>query len=721
MRLEFKHFLGLNYGVPEIKKGYTDRVLSVDLDCLGKAGREHAAIAVSSIPKCIKRFFWGGKGYALWRLWGSINSTTKWNDPENAICVASGPLSGTMYPGSGKSIVATISPLTGIPIDSNVGGHFGPYLKFAGFDVLEIRGKAPGKDVVIFIDAVRGKVNILGACSLPKYSHEIAAVLTERFGTALNNKVSVITTGPGASHSLYGCLNFSWHDPKRGIVRMKQAGRGGTGTVFADKGIKAVVVCCDASQIKDEKNNPADPEGLKKAAARHRDEIKKEDSKQNQMAIVGTTHLTGIMGDKDLNLLPVKNFQFGTHPDVGNLSGEVFGKMFDKGFDGCWRSCNLSCAHGIKNFVPETGPFAGKEVFVDGPEYETVAGCGSNLGIFDPQVVAEINYYCDQYGLDTISFGNSVGFAMECFERGIIGKKDVGGLELCFGNKSAAIEILHGMSKGERFSKIVGKGVRRMKNIFAVNADMKEKLVDDIRMESKGLEFSLYITKESLAQQGGYGLANKGAQHDEAWLIFEDMVRGNLPTFEDKAEALWWFPMWRTWFSLMGLCKLPWNDVVPLDNAENLQQPLTASNARAKIPKHVQWYADYFNAMTGENFTPDDLIFMSERVYTFQRLFNLRMGYGTREHDSIPYRAMGPVTIEEYEARRDYYGKVLAKHGIVNHSMLTSEEKIKILRQRREAEYERLKDAVYKRRGWDSNGVPTRETLARLGMDPLLI
>ena len=117
------------------------------------------------------------------------------------------------------------------------------------------------------------------------------------------------------------------------------------------------------------------------------------------------------------------------------------------------------------------------------------------------------------------------------------------------------------MSKGEGFGKIAGLGIRRMKKIFIEEYGADPDFLQDIGMEQKGLEYSEYLSKESLAQQGGYGLTNKGPQHDEAWLIFMDMVNNQLPTFEDKAEALHYFPMFRTWFGLMGLCKLPWNDI----------------------------------------------------------------------------------------------------------------------------------------------------------------
>jgi aldehyde:ferredoxin oxidoreductase len=233
--------------------------------------------------------------------------------------------------------------------------------------------------------------------------------------------------------------------------------------------------------------------------------------------------------------------------------------------------------------------------------------------------------------------------------------------------------------------------------------------MEDIGMEAKGLEFSEYMPKESLAQQGGYGLALKGPQHDEAWLIFLDMVHNFLPTFEKKAEALHWFPLFRTWFGLCGLCKLPWNDVVPPDNKQTPEP--------AKVMKHVEWYAQYFSSVTGNRVTPEDLISMSERVYNFQRVFCVKMGFGKREHDNIPYRAMGPVTTEEYESRQDRYDKQLQEQHNVDIKGKTTEDKVKILRTVREQRYEELKDSVYSRRGWNRNGIPTLETVKRLGID----
>jgi aldehyde:ferredoxin oxidoreductase len=209
--------------------------------------------------------------------------------------------------------------------------------------------------------------------------------------------------------------------------------------------------------------------------------------------------------------------------------------------------------------------------------------------------------------------------------------------------------------------------------------------------------------------QGGYGLALTGPQHDEAWLIFMDMVNNQIPTFEQKAEALHWFPMWRTWFGLNGLCKLPWNDIVPEDN-KGTPEP-------AKVMKHVEWYTAYYSAVTGIEIKPDDLIKMSERVYNFQRIFNLRQGFGRREQDDIPYRAMGPVTVEEYESRQSRYDGQLNELGIMDPSGKSTEEKLKALRAYREDQYEKLKDAVYERRGWTSDGVPTLNKIKELEID----
>lgn len=684
------------YAKGAIERGYNGRTLHVDV------GRR--TIQEKPVDARMKDLFIGGRGFDLWLLWNSLpaDRVVAWDDPMNELVLASGPLGGTaVYPGSGKSIAIGISPLTDQVVDSNVGGYYGPFLKFAGFDAIEVQGKAD-RDVIVIVDGVVGRVWIEEAASLPEASYELSRALHDRYASA--GLVSVVTSGPGARHTRFGCLNVSWYDKPRKEVRYKQAGRGGLGTVLRDKRVLALVAI--APPFAFDTMGAAEPAAVKEAGKVHSAEVRELDPKQNEMAVLGTTHITTIMDHFDL--LPVNNFRFGSHPDAAKLGAEEYRKRFHPGFDGCWTGCTVACAHGVKDFELRTGPMKGQKVWVDGPEYETVAGCGSSWGIFDPDHVIEVNFYCDTYGIDTISVGTAMAFAMECFEAGQIDRRATGGLDLRFGNAEAAMEALHQMGRGGGFGAVVGQGVRRMKRFFVERWGADARLLADIGMESKGLEFSEYVTKESLAQQGGYGFALKGPQHDEAWLIFMDMVHKYLPSFEQKAEALHWFPMWRTWFGINGLCKLPWNDVVPTDNAKTPEP--------GKVMEHVLSYAKYFSGVTGRSADPDEMIRMSEVVYNFQRVFNARMGFGTKREDAIPYRAMGPVTAEEYESRAERYDKQLGEQVGFAPAGKTTAEKMRALRAHREAQYARLREAVYARRGWDANGVPTEATLARLGI-----
>jgi aldehyde:ferredoxin oxidoreductase len=704
MEKDYRVIAEWKYEPAPVERGYTGKTLYVNIG--------DGTIEARPVTDDMKEKFVGGRGFGLWRLWHAVNDDTKWNDPENEIVIGAGPIGGiTTYPGAGKSLVVSLSPTTGAVIDSNVGGYFGPYLKFSGWDSLEIQGKSD-KDVIVFIDGDAGLVQILESPEEDLNTHIISERLLHAFADSQSPKdllaVSTVSSGRGAEHTRIGCLNFSFFDMKRRKVRVKQAGRGGIGTVFRDKKLAALVV--KKHGISGDSNHPADPERVRKAGERINKEILELDSSQNDMRHVGTSHLVEIMNEYDL--LPVKNYKFGSHPDAHKIDSSVWRTRFTQGMpDGCWLGCTMSCSHAVDDFELKTGPYKGMKVLVDGPEYETAAG-SANMGIFDPDFVLEMNFYCDTYGIDTISFTTGTAFVMECYEAGILNKERTGGLELNFGNADAALELLHQMARGEGFGAIAGQGIRRMKEHFVREFGADRKFLDDIGMECKGMEYSEYVTKESLAMQGGYGLALKGPQHDEAWLIFMDMVNNQIPTFEDKAEALHYFPMWRTWFGLVGMCKLPWNDIEPADN----QKKYTGIEA-AKVPDHVKNYCDLFSGITGVEVTPDDLILQSERAYNFQRVFNLRLGYGTREHDRIPYRSAGPVTEEEYESRAERYDKQLKEQVGIDPTGMTTAEKLQALRKFREEQYEKLCDAAYARRGWTKDGVPTIATLKRLGID----
>ena len=688
------------YELKPVEKGYNRRTLYINLSTKEIKSRPVSDLMIDK--------FVGGKGFDLYLMWHAVKDSTRWNDPENEICISFGPLCGnTNYPGSGKSIVTTISPLTDIPVDCNVGGHFGPYAKFSGWDAIEIQGKSE-EEIIIYIDGDKGIVQILSAPDEEINSHILAERLIAEFADNPNSYqyVSVVSSGKAADYVPISCLNFSFWDKRRKVARLKQAGRGGTGMVFRDKRIKALVV--KYSGLKGDTNHPVDLETLQKTGLKVHKEIEELDDQQNRMRQVGTAHLVEIMNDYDL--LPIKNFKYGQMEEAKGLASWEFKKLFTQGLpDGCWFGCSMSCCKAVDGFIPRTGPYKGQKVTVDGPEYETVGGCGSNLCIWNPRDVVELNFYCDTYGIDTISFGTSCAFAMECYEYGILNKERTVGLDLSWGNADSVFELIHQMGRGEGFGVIVGQGVHKMKEIFAREYGADPKLLQDIGMEAKGLEYSQYMSKESLAQQGGYTLALKGPQHDEAWLIFMDMVNNQIPTFEDKAEALHYFPMFRTWFGLQGLCKLPGNDIEPANNAE--------TDEPAKVPEHVQNYVDIYTAITGKPLNRDELIRQSERVYNFQKVFCLRMGKGRRIDDIPPYRAVGPVTEEEYLSRQERYDKLLKEKQGIDPEGKSTQEKMALLRSYREDQYQQLVDAVYKRKGWTKEGIPTLEHLKNLGMD----
>ncbi|MDD5657703.1 MAG: aldehyde ferredoxin oxidoreductase C-terminal domain-containing protein [Elusimicrobia bacterium] len=469
----------------------------------------------------------------------------------------------------------------------------------------------------------------------------------------------------------------------------------------------AYVCPTGALEVIDDLNRPADPKKIRDAGMRISAEMATLDKSQFRIRQLGTANIVDVMDKYDL--LPVHNYKFGSHPDALKIGAEVLRKKyFTQGMpDGCWHGCTMACAKTIDNFELRTGPYRGRRVCVDGPEYETAAAA-ANMGCFDGDFLAEFNFYCDTYGVDTISVGTTAAFVMEAFEAGQINQKHTGGLKLKFGACAEILELLHQMARGEGFGVDVGQGIRWLKAKWVKEYGADARFLHDIGMEAKGLEFSEYVSKESLAQQGGYGLAVKGPQHDEAWLIFMDMVNNQMPTFAAKADALYYFPLWRTWFGLLGLCKLCWNDIVPADNHLE-REP-------AKVPGHVRDYFEFFEGMTGVPMDENKMLEQSARVYNLQRVLCRMLGFGTREHDRIPFRAMGPVTVEEYESRAQRYDAQLKERVGVDPAGKNTAEKLKLLRAYREDQYEQMMDAAYAKRGWTKNGVPKVARLQELGI-----
>jgi aldehyde:ferredoxin oxidoreductase len=473
----------------------------------------------------------------------------------------------------------------------------------------------------------------------------------------------------------------------------------------------AYVCPTGAIEIIDDMNHPVDAKMIRDFGMNVNAEMATIDKDQCDMRSVGTTNIVDVMDAYDL--LPVHNYKFGSHPETPKIGTKRLKKeYFTQGTpDGCWKGCSMACAKTVDGFELRTGPYKGEIVVVDGPEYETAAGA-ANMGCFDADFLVEFNFYCDTYGVDTISVATCMAFVMEAYEAGVINKTHTGGKELNFGASNEVLEILHEMARGEGFGVDVGQGIRWLKNKWVKEYGADPKFLQDIGMEVKGLEYSEYVCKESLAQQAGYTMAVKGPQHDEAWLIFMDMVNNQIPSFEDKAEALYYYPLWRTWFGLNGLCKLIWNDVVPADNSKYKPQEA------AKVPGHVENFFKFFEGMTGIELDENKMLDQSARVHNLQRVMCRMLGYGTRKDDMPPYRAVGPVTKEEYESRADkYYDKQMKEILGIDPAGKSSEEKMAITRKYREDQYNKVVDAAYKKRGWTKNGVPKIERLKELGID----
>jgi len=697
------------YQPARVVGGYTDRILRVNLST-----RE---ITIQELPPDFKTKYTGGRGYALKLIWDETGQETRYDSPDNLLVMSNGPLGNEPgFPGTGKFIVGTVSPLTDTFIDSNVGGHFGPLLKLAGFDALAVSGISR-EDVLIIIDADEKSISIATATTADGKTDKGALsfgqkLLKDANAGEYSDSLAAVIAGEGALNSRFGIINSLYFDRRRNRIRAKQAGRGGTGTVMRTKRLRGIVV--KSSLPKANGNNAVDKELVRQAGAKLKDVITKCDPAQLNLEAWGTTGLSEYMNK--FHIFPINNYQYGQSPEAPKLFGSVFlDKYFSKKMpDGCYYGCNLACAKGVENVTLTRGPMKGMTVSVDGPEYETV-GAVSNMGIFDPQFVLEYNWYCDEYSLDTISTGVTIGFFMECLERGFLNVNDIG-YDLTFGNISAADRLLHEIAKGDGFGKVAGQGVARGKKWVAeryasrnnISVDKALAELNKFAMEVKGLEFSMYVTKESLAQQGGYGFALKGPQHDEAWLIFIDQVHKEIPSLENKANALKWFPLIRTWFNATGLCKLPWIDV---RNPEAAATPEPAKN----LPT-LAYYVDYLNGTTGSHKSLQDVLDDSERLQLLQKMINLRQGKGTRASDQIPLRAMGPVYLNEYQSRSEYYDKWLQENDGNSQLPEMPEQRLNLLIEKREKAYQQLCDIVYEKKGYTSKGIPKRETVNRFGL-----
>ena len=709
----------MQYARSPLCRGYANQTLSIDLST--------GLIEASRLDPRMRDFFIGGRGLGLYLLHQRVTAQTGAYDPENPLIFSPGPLGGIpQFPGSSKCMAISLSPLTRIPGVSNFGGYFGAYLKYAGFDALTVTGIAD-TDTMIVIDSFTSEVTLAKA-PLADSVFELEQTLVDQFLRAGRDRreMAFLTTGIGAASTTFGCINSHYFDAtkpvegKKGLFRTKQAGRTGLGSVMRHKNITAIVVLAAFPRG----DNPfgAEDWGRAKAAGLKLHKIIKEvDPQALQMHLRGSAGVVSFMNKQEYQSLPVNNFQYGSHPEAGRICGKAYAeRLFEqRGMDGCFPGCNLRCTKG--GWVTLTsGEHAGKKVWVDGPEYETAAGFGSNLGVWHPEFIMEANWHCDNYGIDTISTAVIMAFIMECYQRGYLIGEDTDGFALTWGDEQAALKFIHDLACCRTpLAAIAASGMMKLmdwvagKYVARTGNSDPAGLLRQFAMQAKGLPFSLYRTHRSLSMQASYAAASDiGAHHAAAWLVKVDLL-GAFPTFEDKARALITYPRVRLGNDNLGLCKLPWVDVF---NPDSLKR-----NTDVYInPATQELYADFYNAMLGTKLSWEQIFEQTDRDINLQRVMNvLAFGEATFEHDWIPDRAIGPTEDVLYELEKDYNDVQLASALQLSAEeitkMETAEKRCALLKHRKE-DLIKLIRLYYQKRGWTNQGVPEIQTLKRIGL-----
>jgi aldehyde:ferredoxin oxidoreductase len=708
----------MKYSKSKLTRGYANQILTIDLGS--------GVINAHELDPRVRDYFVGGRALGLYLLYTRLTPNTNPYAPENPLIFSPGPLAGVpQFPGTSKCMAISLSPHTGIPGVSNFGGHFGANVKYAGFDIIEITGKSE-KDVFILINGFENQVTIIDAPSIDQV-FDLEKFIADKFTKAGYDKkdITFLTTGVGAANTTYGCINSHYFDPtkttdgQKGFFRTKQAGRTGLGSVMIDKKIRSIIVLAEYPHGE----NPygaADWEKARKAGLKLSKVVREVDPVSLKMYRKGSAGLISFMNKENYQSLPVNNYQYGSDPRAEQISGKFYAaNLFDhRGMDGCFPGCSLRCTKGGWVTV-SAGEHRGKKVWVDGPEYETACGFGSNLGIWNAEAIMEANWHCDNFGIDTITVAVIIAFLMECFQRGYLVKDDTDGLALTWEDDKAMLRFLHQVSNGEtECAREAGKGLlslidwvsrRYMKRTGLENP---EKELRKFAMQVKGLPFSLYRTHRSLSMQASYAAASDiGAHHAAAWLIKVDLL-GAFPTLQDRARALVTYPRVRLGNDNLGLCKLPWVDVF------NPESEKVKDTDKYINPASQELYAEFYNGMLGTNLTWEKIYEQTDHDINLQRVMNVMIfGKSTGDNDWVPDRAIGPTDDELYDAEKDFHDSEITKisgKSFEDIQKMKTGDKRELLMNFRKEQLRNLIQAYYRERGWNSNGIPEVETLERV-------
>lgn len=605
--------------------GYNCKILRINLT--------KNSIASEPLSYELARKYIGGAGFIAYYLWKEMKAGADALSPDNILIFALGPVTGLSLPGASRYCVGAKSPLTGGIAKSESGGFWMADLKRAGYDVIIIEGKAL-KPVYLWIND--GQVEIKDAGHLwGKEIKETQQALRDELG---DQGVKVAGIGPAGENQVrYACIMTGLNDA---------AGRGGLGAVMGSKNLKAIAV-----------------RGHKMPPIINEDYVttlrKELISRPHHLSEYGTGGPEMMMQEQSGDL-PVRNQRDGLFPAVKNINGVVMKETVRIKMEGCF-ACNVRCKKVVKFEKPYScDPDYG------GPEYETIGALGSNCGVEDVLAICKGNERCNALGLDSISTGSTIAFAMECYERGLIKEKDAAGLELKFGSAAGMLQAIDMIAHRKRIGDFMAEGSLRMAKKIGHGSE-------EYAMAVKGLDAAMHDPRGSLQLKIGYMLNPHGGDHCSVFgggtnpMGLNDLNKfGILEPVKDEPNA-----------RRLSLFKL--NHQLNMVNDYLVICLMPNINTEQKL--------ELVKAVTGWNTSWVELLQVSERILTLMRLFNLREGL-TAADDELPERY--------YQQKTD---GALATKAIIDRATTA-----------------KARRWYYYYMGWDENGIPTPEKLAELGL-----
>lgn len=599
-------------------KGWIGKILRIDLSKFDWKSEELD-------PKLALKFI-GGRGLGSKILFDEIDPKIDPLSSDNKLIMATGPLTGTSASAAGRYMAITKSPLTGTIACSNSGGHFGAELKFAGYDLVIIEGKAK-EPVYIYIED--GKAEIRGAEKIwGKTTHEATDIIKGE--TDMDAKVACIGSA-GERLVRFSCIINDKH---------RAAGRSGVGAVMGLKNLKAVAVKGTGSITL------ADKEAFRKATLDGFQKIKANPVTSKGLPAYGTAVLINIINAS--GILPTRNFQESVFESAEKISGEMIADKILLRNRACF-ACPIGCGRVIRVRNPKY------ECQSEGPEYESDWAMGACCGVDDLDAISKGNYLCDILGLDPISTGVTIACAMELYEKGIISSREVG-RSLNFGDAEAMVDMVRAIGNREGFGDILAEGSYRMAERFGH---------PEYSISVKKQEFPAYDGRGAQGMGLQYATSNRGACHVRGYMTAPEILGSpvKLDPFETKDKAQWdkTFQDLTAVVDSSGICLF---NTFALGGEEILE---------------------YLKSATGIKMDLDELMRTGERIWNLERLFNLQAGL-TGKDDTLPERLL-----KEPISSGPAKGKVV--------------------------ELDKMLPEYYQLRGWDSEGIPTKEKLRELGLE----